>query len=355
MRSLAQGARPDSPPAPKVWAVMKANAYGHGLDQAVAAFERADGYAMLDLNEAVRVRELGWTKPVMLLEGIFEPADLEIVDAYRLTTVIHCAEQFDMLCAFKPAQPIPAFIKLDTGMNRLGFDIADYRDALVRAQSLAEQGVLRAPGLMTHFARADDDPAVTRAQLDMFRRATQDTQGAVSVCNSAASLTQGLWSALSGSREQWVRPGVCLYGASPFEDKTARQLDLRPAMTLSSRLISIRTLPAGASIGYGYRYTAQESHRVGVVACGYADGYPRHAPNGTPIVVDGVRTRVLGRVSMDMLVADLTPVPQARVGSDVILWGEGGPAVEEVAAASDTVGYELMCALAPRVARQIVD
>jgi alanine racemase len=353
--SLKDGASPPFPPVPKVWAVMKANGYGHGLEQTVRGFEQADGYAMLDLNEAVRVRELGWTKPVMLLEGFFEPADLRVVDAYRLTVAVHCMEQLDMLSSFKPARPISALIKLDTGMTRLGFKVEDYPAAQARALSLAEQGILDEPGAMTHFARADDDPVLTRGQLDMFCRATEDVRGAISVCNSAAVLTPGLWATVPGLREQWIRPGVCLYGSSPFEDKTGRELGLRPVMTLSSRLISVRTISAGTSVGYGYRYTATESQRVGVVACGYADGYPRHAPTGTPIVVDGVRTRVLGRVSMDMLVADLTPVPQARIGSEVVLWGEGGPTIEEVAAASDTVGYELMCALAPRVPRQILD
>jgi alanine racemase len=352
-RGLAMGVQPSSRPIPKVWAVMKAHGYGHGIAQAVQGFDRADGLAMIDLDEAVRVRELGWTKPVMLLEGFFEPADLEIVDEYRLTTAIHCQEQMDMLAAFKPANPIAAFVKLNTGMSRLGFEFDDFLHACTQAQVLTDQGILRNPGTMTHFARADDDELVTRDQITIFGRAITNMGGPISMCNSAASLTSGLWATLPGSSEQWIRPGVCLYGASPFADRSADQLGLRPAMTLSSQLISVRTIAAGASVGYGYRYTANETQRIGVVACGYADGYPRHAPNGTPIVVDGVRTRILGRVSMDMLVADLTPVPHAKVGSRVILWGEGGPSIDEVAIASGTIGYELMCAIAPRVPRQI--
>ncbi len=352
-RGLHKGIQPASGPVPKVWAVMKAHGYGHGIEQAVQGFAQADGLAMIDLNEAVRVRELGWTKPIMLLEGFFEPADLGIVDAYRLTTAVHCQEQMDMLAAIKPANPISAFIKLNTGMCRLGFEVDEFFQACAQARMLAERGILRTPGAMTHFACADDNDLATRDQIDIFGRAISDIKGPTSMCNSAASLTPGLWATLPGPAEQWIRPGVCLYGGSPFASKSAAQLGLRPAMTLTSRLISVRTIAAGASVGYGYRYTASETQRIGVVACGYADGYPRHAPTGTPIVVDGVRTRTLGRVSMDMLVADLTPVPHAKVGSSVVLWGNGGPSIDEVAAPSDTIGYELMCAIAPRVPRQI--
>jgi alanine racemase len=178
---------------------------------------------------------------------------------------------------------------------------------------------------------------------------TRDLPGAVSVCNSAATLTPELWTACSPDEEQWVRPGICLYGSSPFARQPAAQWGLRPAMTLEASLISVRNIGPGEAIGYGHLFASAQPMRIGVVACGYADGYPRHAVTGTPITVGGVRTRTLGRVSMDMLVADLTPVPDARVGTRVVLWGEGGPSVDEVAEAAGTIGYELLCAVAPRV------
>ncbi len=336
---------------PLIWAVIKARAYGHGIDQAVEGFAAADGLAMLDLDEAVRCRERGWSGPLLLLEGFFEPADIPVLDHYRITTVIHCPEQFEMLEAAPVRYGLDAFIKLETGMHRLGFQAAEYQAAYQRALDLQSEGVLGTVGKMTHFARADDDPAVTAGQLQLFSRTTAGLPGPVSLCNSAATLTAGLAAGIQG--EQWVRPGICLYGASPFDDRSAESMGLRPAMTLSSRLIAIHTVPAGAGVGYGYQFVAQRATRVGVVACGYADGYPRHAPTGTPIAVDGVRTRVLGRVSMDMLVVDLDPVPQARVGSPVVLWGEGGPSVDEVARPCGTIGYELLCAVAPRVPRRV--
>lgn len=334
---------------PHIWAVIKANAYGHGIENAVKAFSQAQGLAMLDLNEAVRCRQAGWTRPIMLLEGFFEPADIAVLDQYRLTTTVHCQDQLDMLALAKVKQPIDAFVKLNSGMNRLGFQEADYRAAYEQALALQAQGCLHKLGKMTHFARADDDPATTAQQLQIFNHITQGLPGEVSVCNSAATLTPGLWASLPDHQEQWVRPGICLYGASPFADKSADALGLRAAMTLSAKLISIRSVAAGAGIGYGHAFVATAPMRIGVVACGYADGYPRHAGTGTPITVDGVRTRLLGRVSMDMLAVDLTAVAQARVGSPVVLWGEGGPSVDEVAQAAGTIGYELLCAVAARV------
>ncbi|MGB6105738.1 MAG: alanine racemase [Pusillimonas sp.] len=346
------GARPNRP---SIWAVIKANAYGHGIDQAVRGFAQADGLAMLDLNEAVRCRELGWTRPILLLEGFFEPGDIPVLDEYRLTATLHCQEQLDMLAGAKLARPLDAFVKLNVGMNRLGFSEEDYPGAHRQAQDAQRRGILRQVGKMSHFARADDDPATTRQQLDVFNRITQGLAGVFSVCNSAATLTQGLWATVPCSDEQWVRPGICLYGSSPFADRPAADLGLLPAMTLEARLISVRNIPRGAGVGYGHVFTAPGPMRVGIVACGYADGYPRHAGTGTPITVDGVRTRLVGRVSMDMLAVDLTPVPGAGVGSRAVLWGQGGPSVDEVAQAAGTIGYELLCAVAPRVPRAVAE
>ncbi|HEU0230486.1 MAG TPA: alanine racemase [Burkholderiaceae bacterium] len=347
-------ARPAGRMAPFIWAVIKANAYGHGILNGMRAFSGADGLAMLDLDEAVCCREAGWSGPILLLEGGFEPSDLSVIDRHRLTVTVHSQAQLDMLRGAAPQAPIDAMIKLDSGMGRLGFPPDAYRDAYRQAHDLKQRGILGNLGKMTHFARADDDPGVTRAQLRVFDEVTGGLPGRISVCNSAATLTPGLWSGLPEPYEQWVRPGICLYGASPFADRPASSFGLRPAMTLSAELISVRRIPAGYSIGYGHRFTASDAMTIGVVSCGYADGYPRHAPTGTPIVVAGVATRVLGRVSMDMLMVDLAPVPDARVGLPVVLWGEGGPSVDDVAAACGTIGYELLCAVAPRVPRKVV-
>ncbi len=345
---------------PRIWAVIKANAYGHGLRSAVQAFAQADGLAMLDLDEAVRCREQGWQKPILMLEGFFEPRDIPVLRQYGIQATLHSEEQLAMFEREKKSLPpaaaaLDVFVKLDSGMSRLGFSAAQYRQAFERAQHARQDGLLGSIGKMTHLARADDSAEVTRQQIDLFNRCTEGLPGAVSVCNSAGTLTPGLWTTVHGQEAgQWVRPGICLYGASPFDLRPAAQLGLRPAMTLASELISVRRIPAGASIGYGHLFQADKSMRIGVVACGYADGYPRHAATDTPITVDGVRTRVLGRVSMDMLVADLDPVPGARVGSPVVLWGEGGPSVDEVARAAGTIGYELLCAVAPRVPKIIL-
>lgn len=339
---------------PKVWAVVKANAYGHGVNVAVDALARADGLAMLDLDEAVRVREAGWKGPVMLLEGFFEPSDLDVVDEYRLMPVLHCQEQLDMLQAARLSQPIDAYVKLNTGMNRLGFMPQDYAGAWSRAQMLHDQKVLGRLGKMTHFSCADDDPDVTRAEQQLFQDITADLPGPVSLCNSAATLTDSVWSAMDPDLEQWVRPGICLYGGSPFASRSAASFGFKPVQTLSAQLIAVRELPAGVSIGYGREYTTPAVTRTGIVACGYADGYPRLTSPDTPVSVNGVPTRLLGRVSMDMLVVDITSIPQAGPGSTVVLWGEGGPEIDDVARCARTIGYELMCAVAPRVPRRYI-
>lgn len=339
--------------APRIWAVIKARGYGHGLEAALQGFSAANGLAMLDLDEAVRCRELGWGGPLLLLEGFFEPADLAVLDHYRIATTIHCSEQLDMLAACRLRHALGAWVKLNSGMHRLGFQPGEYREAFQRAQGLQAAGVLGEVGKMTHFARADDDAAFTAEQLACFSRVTAGLPGPVSVCNSAATLTPRLVAAAAGGM-QWVRPGICLYGASPFAGQSAESLGLQPAMTLSAHLISVHVVPAGGGVGYGQTFHAAQATRVGIVACGYADGYPRHAVTGTPVAVAGTRTHLVGRISMDMLAVDLDPVPQARVGSDVVLWGRGGPSVDEVAQSCGTIGYELLTAVTPRVPRRLL-
>ncbi|MFT0850879.1 alanine racemase [Achromobacter sp. F4_2707] len=339
--------------APKVWAVIKAGAYGHGLAQGLAGFTAADGLAMLDLDEALACREAGWQGPLMLLEGFFEFEDISFVDTHRLTVSVHDEAQLRMLEQSSPSQPIRVNLKVNGGMHRLGFAPQAAVQAWQRLLALQKKGVVGELGTMMHFSRADDDPIVTQEQLSAFLALTSDMQGPVSVCNSAATLTPALWTQLPEARAQWVRPGICLYGSSPYAHRSASELGLRPAMTLEARIIGVQDCQPGSSVGYGHLFTASQPTRVGIVACGYADGYPRHAGTGTPVTVAGQPSRLLGRVSMDMLAVDLTHIASAGVGSRVVLWGEGGPSVDEVAEAAGTVGYELLCALAPRVPRRI--
>ena len=320
----------------KVWAVIKANAYGHGIERAARAARAADGFAVLDFDEAARLRHAGIAQPILMLEGMFEPGDVSLVAEYRLTPVIHRREQLEMLGA--ASAPLDVYLKLNSGMNRLGFT----GDEVPRAyQALVRHPQVKSITLMTHFADADGATGVA-AQLERFAGLTKSFRGPRSLANSAALLR------FPETRGDWVRPGIMLYGCSPFADESAEALGLRPAMTLTSEIIATQELRPGEGVGYGLAYKAERPLCIGVVACGYADGYPRHAPNGTPVLVNGRRTRTVGRVSMDMITVDLTGLPQAGIGAPVTLWGEGLSA-DEVAAAAGTLSYELLCALAPRV------
>jgi len=329
-------------PKSRVWAVVKANAYGHGLLRAAKGLNAADGYALLDLNEAVRLREAGITKPILLLEGIFQPADLEPADRHRFTLALHDFEQILMLERAQLSAPVAVCLKVNSGMNRLGFAGTQVRSAYARLQASGKVGAI---GLMTHFADADGAAGVA-AQMARFAEWTAGLPGEATLANSAAILRY------PETHAAWVRPGIMLYGCSPFADLSAAALDLRPVMTLASEIISVQQIQPGDRVGYGGTFEARRPMRIGVVACGYADGYPRHAPGldeqNTPVLVAGERTRTLGRVSMDMLCVDLSHIAQARVGSAVTLWGEGLSA-DVVAASAGTVSYELLCALAARV------
>lgn len=348
-RHLDQAAEAAGAKSPSIWAVIKANAYGHGIETALAGFSAAQGFAMLDLSEAVRCREAGWGGPILLLEGFFEPADLEWVDRYHLSVTIHTPEQLDMLARARLSRRVEMMLKLNTGMNRLGFSPDTFRNAYLRASRLRDQGVVGSIGTMTHFPCADGPEGVAEP-MRIFRDVTDGmSSGPVSVCNSAATLRYPDIAMGEGAQAHWVRPGICLYGASPFAGERAQELGLLPAMSLRSEIIGVQEVPVGATVGYGALFRADRPMRIGVVACGYADGYPRHASTGTPVVVGGTRTRLVGRVSMDMLMVDLTSVPSVRVGTPVSLWGGDGPSVDEVAQACGTIGYELLCAVAPRV------
>jgi len=325
-------------PHSRVFAVIKANAYGHGLMRAARAFESADGLALLEIEAAVRLRESGYGRRLALLEGLFEAAELAVAAQHDLTIVVHSEEQLRMLDAAPAGARLDVMLKVNTGMNRLGLEA---REAIVARDSLIRHRAVKQLTLMTHFATADDARGVAW-QMETFESVAAGQTLERSVANSAAILRY------PHTHGDWVRPGIMLYGGTPFADTPAAALGLLPAMTLASEIISVRQVQPGERIGYSGTYEAAKPIRVGTIACGYADGYPRHAPTGTPVLVDGVRTRTLGRVSMDMLTIDLSGIPAARVGTPAVLWGEGLPA-DEVAFAAGTVSYELMCALAPRV------
>jgi alanine racemase len=327
-----------SAPRSRVLAVVKANAYGHGLLRAAAALSEADGFALLELEDAVRLREAGFRRRIVLLEGFFDPDELPVLAAHRLEPVVHSMEQVAVLDQLTAGARLEVFLKANTGMNRLGFADSEYAAALVRLQRNPRIGSIT---LLTHFASADEARGVAW-QLEHLRRLPGYGRLPCSLANSAAILRY------PDAHGDWVRPGIMLYGCSPFPESTGSESDLKPVMTLESRIIAVQNLRPGDEVGYGGVFRAERGMRVGVVACGYADGYPRHAPTGTPIVVAGRMTRTLGRVSMDLLCADLTAMPEAGVGARVVLWGEGAP-VERVAQAAGTVGYQLLAALAPRV------
>jgi alanine racemase len=325
-------------PRAQVLAVVKADAYGHGLTRVLPALAAADGLAMLELDAALRAREQRYSRRILLLEGFFEARELAEIAGARIAVVVHHLEQVAMLERAVLARPLEVFVKVNTGMNRLGLAPGDVAPACERLSRAPAVAALR---LMTHFARADEDDGLADA-LATFESACRNLPYPRSLANSAGVFRFG---EVGGDI---VRPGIMLYGATPFAYRSAGSLGLQPVMTLRSQLIAVRELAANDSVGYGAAYTAARPHRLGVVACGYADGYPRHAPNGTPVLVCGRKVRIAGRVSMDMITVDLTDVPEAQVGSPVVLWGEGLP-VDDVAAAAGTVGYELLCALAPRV------
>ncbi|MDE8554785.1 alanine racemase [Pantoea agglomerans] len=326
-------------PASRVWSVVKANAYGHGIDRVREALSATDGFALLNMEEAILLREQGWKKPILLLEGFFQPEDLQLIDRYRLTTSVHSNWQIKALASASLSAPVDIYLKINSGMNRLGFRPEQVSGAWQKLRALSNVGEMT---LMAHFADAEN-PQGLIAPLQRVEQAAEGLNCPRSLSNSACTL----WH--PEAHFDWVRPGIVLYGASPSGDwQDIAGSGLKPVMTLSSEIIAVQQLQAGDGVGYGYRYHASTAQRIGVVACGYADGYPRHAPTGTPVCVDGVMTQVVGAVSMDMITVDLTPCPQAGIGSAVELWGEQVK-IDQVAKAAGTVGYELMCALAPRV------
>ncbi|POZ62477.1 alanine racemase [Chromobacterium alticapitis] len=329
----------------KLFAVIKADAYGHGvLDTAKALADQADGFALLNIEDAARLREAGIRQPIALLEGPFDAAEAAAMADYRLSGAIHTLEQMAWLAKGSAERLVDIWLKINSGMNRLGFRPEQASDALTRLRSMP--GV-RPAAIMTHFATADDDFGVAE-QWSRFAPVAVASGLPVCAANSAALLRHPLTHGDIG------RPGVALYGVSPFDDATGVELGLEPAMTLSADIIAVQQLQEGDAVGYGRRFIADRAMRIGIVACGYADGYPRLAANGTPVAVDGQASGTVARVSMDMLAVDLSHLPQAGIGSRVELWGSQVP-IEQVAAAAGTISYELMSAVMPRVPRRALD
>ncbi len=335
-RTKAAGAR--------VMAVIKANAYGHGVLQSAKALAEADGFAVARLDEGLALRQAGLANRVLLLEGVFSAGQVALAAQQHFELMVHNAEQLAMLEAYAGSEAIRAWIKLDTGMNRLGFRPEEFADAYARLSRIVQ--VQSEPVLVTHLASADDRrDSRTAAQLACFESATARLPGARSIANSAGVLA---WPATRGD---WVRPGLMLYGLSPFPSGTGGDLGLRAAMSLQSEVIAVKTVRHGETVGYGGAWRAERDTRIAVIAAGYGDGYPRSTASGAPVQVNGRRAPLVGRVSMDMITVDVTDLPAVSVGDPVVLWGEGVPA-EEIAQHAGTIAYELICGVSQRVAHE---
>lgn len=342
-----------SVPNSQVFAVVKANAYGHGIERVYPAFNSADGFALLDLEEAKRIRALGWTGPILLLEGVFSLQDLFDCAALNLSMSVHSAKQVEWLCQFPHAAQFDLYLKMNSGMNRLGFRPEEYRAIW---QQLNDLSCVKSITHMMHFSDADSQRLGREGidyQLEIFEQAVAGLPGARTLSNSAAILRHP-----ERIQSDQVRAGILLYGSSPdFPSHSIEDWDLQPSMSLRSEIIATQNLSPEETVGYGSHFTAEQEMRIGIVACGYADGYQRITATGTPVLVNGQRSQIIGRVSMDMLAVDLTQIANAEIGSEVVLWGQSSCgqtlAIDEVAAGSGTVGYELMCAVTQRVNFQI--
>ena len=321
----------------KALAVIKADAYGHGAVRCAQVLQaEADGFAVACIEEALALRAAGIHGPVLLLEGFFEASELELIVQHDLWCVVHSLWQLEAIEKASLSKPITVWLKLDSGMHRVGLHPKDYQSAYQRLQAT---GKVARIVLMSHFARADElDCSASNDQVAVFQAARQGLNAEISLRNSPAVLG---WPQIPSD---WVRPGIMLYGSTPFEVQQAQAQRLQPVMTLESKVISVRELPAGEPVGYGARFISQRPTRVGVVAMGYADGYPRLAPTGTPVMVAGKRSQLIGRVSMDMLCIDLTDVPEAGLGSPVELWGKNVLA-SDVAIQAGTIPYQIFCNL----------
>jgi alanine racemase len=318
----------------KIMSVLKANAYGHSLLDVAKTLKASDGFAVLSISEAIQLRENNFKQTVLLLEGFFDKDEVKIASELSINVTVHNHRQIELINQVKPISPINIHLKINTGMNRLGFMPGEINYLL---ESLNSNPYIQDIVLMTHFSTADEKEGIEK-QLGIFNLIADNYNYPASVANSAALIKY------PESRLDWVRPGIMLYGLSPFENKTAKDLQLIPVMSLTSEIIATQDIKAGDSVGYGLDFKANKNMRIGVVACGYADGYPRHAQKGTPVAIDGHLSILTGRVSMDMLYVDITQIPNANIGSQVELWGDNVP-TDSVAKFSGTVGYELICAV----------
>lgn len=324
----------------KVIAMVKANAYGHGIVRIAHALQGADALGVASLDEGILLRDSGIMQPIILMEGLFNPDEIEIAAHHDFTIVVHHMPHVAMLEQTKVTKPFSVWLKINTGMHRLGFDPAQTKEAYQRLMAI--KSIKQPIGLMTHFAEADNiNHDATKNQINCFNQATQAMPGPRSLANSAAIIA---WPEAHGD---WVRPGLMIYGASPFPEKCGVDHGLQPVMTLWSRIIAITSVRKGGKIGYGGEWEAPEDMLVGVVGVGYGDGYPQFAKNGTPVLVNGKECKLVGRVSMDMLTIDLRGVPDAKIGDEVILWGSGLP-VERVARHSNSSAYEILTRMTPR-------
>lgn len=333
-------------PNSRVMAAIKANGYGHGLVRVAKALDGADGFGVASIEEAIELRESGIEAPITLLEGFYRANEIPLLGHYGLQAVIHRSDQLAYLDEARLEQPVPVWIKVETGMHRLGFPPGEVAKAW---EQLKACGNARAVGFMTHLANADDtgDPATIR-QVEVFEAAVRGFPGERAIANSAGVVG---W---PRTHVEWVRPGIMLYGVSPLIGRRGRDHGLKPVMTLQSELIAVTQVRAGERVGYGGTWTCPEDMPVGVAAIGYGDGYPRHAKSGTPVLLNGLRMPLIGRVSMDMITLDLRTLPDARPGDRVTLWGNGLP-VEEVAEWADTIAYELLCGVTRRVPVVVMD
>lgn len=330
-------------PGRQAFAVVKANAYGHGVREVVSVLQEADGFAVASLAEAAEVRAMHGEARILLLEGCFSVDELPMVAHLGLDLVLQSSEQLEALLAAELSRPLNVWLKLDSGMHRLGFSSEAVRQYFPRLRSAPQVAELN---LMSHFACADErGHSLNELQLECFLHLLDLDFDQRSLANSAALLM------IPAAHMDWIRPGIMLYGATPFSDLSAAELGLKPAMTLSAQLIAVRDVAEGESVGYSGGWIAERPSRIGTVCCGYADGYPRHAPAGTPVWIGGRRVPLAGRVSMDMLTVDLTDLPEAKVGDAVELWGANLP-VDDVAQAAGTVGYELLTKVTARVPRR---
>jgi len=320
-------------PDSQVLAMVKSRAYGHGLLEVANALPEVDALGVARLEEGLVLRQGGIKKPIVVMSGFVDEKELPVFAKNNLIPVIHSDSQLETLNGFKPESPL--WLKIDTGMHRLGLPIETAK---------AAYPIIKPTVVLTHLAKADEgDTSFTENQLLQFEQAIENMNTEFSIANSAAILSH------PKTHSDWVRPGLMLYGVSPFSDKTYKDFNLKPVMTLKAKVIAVKEAKKDAQIGYGGIYTCPKDMKIAIVAIGYGDGYPRHVKNGTPILINGKRCELVGRVSMDLISIDITNAPNTKAGDEVILWGEGLP-VEEVAQYADTIPYQLLCDVSSRVA-----